>query len=441
VRSGSGPRRGRPLTGSIEVVGDKSISHRAVLLAALAAGRSRLRGLNAGADVAATATIVAQMGAVHTEHNGELEVDGWGERGAREPDDVLDCGNSGTSLRTILGICAGAEGEFVLTGDDTLRRRPMLRVVVPLREMGAAIDGRDHGNRAPLTVRGSRLTGIDHEPSIASAQVKTALLLAGLAAEGTTSISEPGDSRDHTERMLAAVGIDVEVAARSVRLKGGQIPDPLDLHVPGDPSAAAFLVGGALLVPGSDLTIERVGVNPTRTGLFEVLTEMGADVTVESSGMTTGEPWGRIRARHSDLHGVDVDPGLIPRSIDEIPILAVIATQAEGTTRITGAGELRVKESDRIDTVVTGLRGLGASIEALPDGLVVEGPTPLRGGGVDPHGDHRIALSAAIAGLISADKVTVSGWSCVDTSFPGFLDTLNEALDDRATKRSKKGPA
>ncbi|HYI45744.1 MAG TPA: 3-phosphoshikimate 1-carboxyvinyltransferase [Actinomycetota bacterium] len=419
---------GRPLGGSMTVPGDKSISHRALILGALAEGTSRIRGLNAGADVEATGRIVASVGATRAEKNGEVEVHGFGREGLKEPAEVLDCGNSGTTLRTMLGVVAAGDGSFTFTGDDSLRRRPMLRVVAPLRQMGARIDGRDHGNLAPLVVRAGSLSGIDFESPVASAQVKTALLLAGLRADGRTSVTEPGASRDHTERMLAAAGVPIECAGHTVTVDGGHLPAPIDLTVPGDVSAAAFFVAGALLVEGSDLTITDVGLNPTRVGLLEVFRSMGGLVETVEETVTGGEPIGSIRAGAGALEGVRVAGEIVPRLIDEIPVLAVVATQAEGITEIADAGELRVKESDRIEALATGLTALGAKVEALPDGLVIEGPTPLRGGAVDSRGDHRIAMAFAIAGLLTEERVTVQGWSCVDTSFPGFLDALGSAM-------------
>jgi 3-phosphoshikimate 1-carboxyvinyltransferase len=428
TRRSPGRAGGRRLTGSLTVPGDKSISHRAAIFAALADGTSRIRGLNGGADVAATLNIVGAVGAAVRDTNGEVEVDGFGHAGPREPSGVLDCGNSGTTLRTMLGVVAPGPGSYSFTGDDSLRARPMLRVVAPLRQMGASIDGRDHGNRAPLMVRGRALQGVDHVIPIASAQVKTALLLAGLRAEGTTVVTEPGPSRDHTERMLAAAGVALDVDGRTVTIRGGQLPAPVDVDVPGDPSAAAFFVAGAILVAGSDLTITNVGLNPTRTGCFEALRAMGASLEIDEQDAVIGEPVGAVRARAGGLEGITIGADTIPRLIDEIPILAVVATQAEGTTEITGASELRVKESDRIEALAAGLTTIGADVAARPDGLVINGPTKLHGGIVESFGDHRIAMAFAIAGLLAQEKVTVTGWSCVDTSFPGFLETLSEAM-------------
>ena len=431
-------RKERPLTGSLRVPGDKSISHRALILSALASGRSSLINLNTGSDVRATAGAIQRFGVTCVIEEGDLirgsggeamsraVVEGSGWSGLLEPEAVIDVGNSGTTIRTLLGVCAGLPGLTILTGDSSIRRRPMLRVVVPLRQMGATIDGRDHGEHAPLTVRGGGLTGLDHQLPVASAQVKTALLLAGLNASGTTEVTEPGESRDHTERMLASAGADIEISGRTVRVRGGRDLTARDREVPGDLSSAMFLIAAALLVPGSDLTIENVGLNPTRTAALEVLEEMGADITVTSTG-GEDEPFGTVTARHSQLDATTIGGEIVPRLIDELPILATLATQADGTTEISGARELRVKESDRIATLARALGVLGAQVEERPDGMVIHGPAPLTGGVVDSMHDHRIAMSLAVAGLVSEGNVKVKGWSSVETSFPEFLDLLGVA--------------
>jgi 3-phosphoshikimate 1-carboxyvinyltransferase len=303
----------------------------------------------------------------------------------------------------------------------------MLRVVAPLRQMGATLDGPRHGDRAPLFIRGGPLTGVDLELPVASAQVKTCVLLAGLRAAGHTSVAEPGPSRDHTERMLAAAGARVERSGSSAGLDGGQELDSIDWDVPGDVSAAMFFTVAATLVPGSELTMERVGLNPTRTGALDLLREMGADIEIESGGASGGEPYGSIHVRHARLRAVEVSGERVATLIDEVPVLAIAASQAEGETVFRGAAELRVKESDRIASMAEGLRAIGGDVEELPDGLVVRGPTPLAGGRVVSHGDHRVAMSFAVAGLVADANVRVDGWSCVDTSFPGFLDVLGRA--------------
>lgn len=423
------PSAPRPLRGTVAIPGDKSISHRALIMAALASGPSTLARANFGADVKATAAALTQLGAgcIVDEDNRQVKVEGVGWPGLREPSGVLDAGNSGSTMRMMLGVCAGIPGLSVLTGDASLSRRPMLRVAAPLRQMGARVDGRDHGNLAPLTIRGGELTGIEVELSVASAQVKSALLLAGLNAAGTTRVTEPGASRDHTERMLTALGVPVVKDGRVVSVTGGARWDAFSAVVPGDLSSAMFLIAAAAIVPGSRLTLTGVGLNPTRTGALEVLAAMGSDVEWSEETSSLGEPIGTITVSCQPLHGVQVDPVVVPSLIDEIPALAVIATQAEGETTFTGAQELRVKESDRIASVVGGLRSLGAEAAELPDGLVVRGPAVLHGGEIDSGGDHRIALAFAVAGLLSTEKVRVTGWSSVDTSFPEFLDILGEA--------------
>jgi 3-phosphoshikimate 1-carboxyvinyltransferase len=428
VRRRRAPTRAA-LTGTLAVPGDKSISHRALILGALGRGRSTVRGLNPGDDVAATADALRLLGVSVTSsvENDEAVVEGNGWEGLREPGDVIDARNSGTTLRTFAGVCAAVPGVSVLTGDATLRARPMLRVVAPLRQMGATVDGPRHGDRAPLFVRGGALTGIDLELPVASAQVKTCVLLAGLRAEGRTSVAEPGPSRDHTERMLAAAGVHVARETGSVALDGGQDVAARDWVVPGDVSAAMFLVVAATIVEGSDVTIEGVGLNPTRTGALDVLREMGADVEIASEGIEGGEPVGSVHVKHASLRGVEVSGARVATLIDEIPVLAVAATQADGETTFRGAGELRVKESDRIASMAQGLTAIGADVEELRDGLVVRGPSPLSGGRVASHGDHRVAMSLAVAGLVAESNVVVGGWSCVDTSFPGFLDVLGRA--------------
>ena len=417
-----------PLRGRIAVPGDKSISHRALLLGALADGTSTIAGINPGEDVRATADAVAALGAtVDFRDEDNVEVEGYGLAGLQEPADVLDLGNSGTSMRTLLGVCAGVGGLSVLTGDASLRTRPMLRVAAPLRQMGAAVDGRGYGELPPMVVRGGDLRPIDAELDVASAQVKTALLLAGLRAAGTTSVTEPGPSRDHTERMLEAAGVEVGRSGTTCSVEGGSQPRPVDWEVPGDTSSALYLLVAALLVPGSELTVTDVLLNPTRTAAFDVLVRMGADLTVEEKEVSGGEPRGDVTARSSALAATEIAPAEVPALIDELPLLAVAASQAEGATVVAGAGELRVKESDRIAAMVGGLRALGGRAEERPDGMVVEGPVPLTGGAIDSRGDHRVAMSFAIAGLLSAEGVRVARWSCVDTSFPGFLDVLGRA--------------
>ena len=399
---------GRPLRGRITVPGDKSISHRALILAALAEGTSAVRGLSDGDDVARTRAAVEAMG---------VTVDGDKVTGGRsrlhEPTDVLDMGNSGTGVRLLAGLCAGLPWLTVLTGDESVRRRPMSRVAEPLRAMGATVDGRDDGQLPPLTVRGGSLRGLDYDLPVASAQVKSAVLLAGLSATGETVVRQPVVTRAHTEEMLTACGADVQVSADGlvVRLRPSRL-QPFELDVPGDPSQAAFWIVAACIVPGSDIVVEDVYTGPARAGFLDVLRRMGADIAVEEGG---------IRARYSpELRGTDVQGAEVADVIDEIPVLAMAAAVAVGQTRFADAGELRVKESDRIAGIADALSALGAGVETADDGLAVQGPARLHGGRADSHGDHRIAMALAVAGLAAEGTTTVDGWEAVATSYPGF---------------------
>jgi 3-phosphoshikimate 1-carboxyvinyltransferase len=407
---------GRPLRGRITVPGDKSISHRALILAALAEGTSVVRGLSDGDDVARTRAAVEAMGAT---------VDGEKITGGRsrlhEPDDVLDMGNSGTGIRLLAGLCAGLPWLTILTGDQSVRRRPMLRVAGPLRQMGATIDGREDGGLPPLAVRGGGLRGIDYALPVPSAQVKSAVLLAGLSADGETVVRQPVVTRAHTEEMLRACGGDIDVSADGlvVRLRPSAL-QPFELDVPGDPSQAAFWIVAACIVPGSDVIVDDVYVGPARTGFLDVLARMGANVERTDEG--------GIRARFSpDLHGTHVGGDEAADVIDEIPILAVAASRAGGPTVFADAGELRVKESDRIATVASGLGALGGRVEPSADGLVIQGPGELHGATVDSFGDHRIAMALVVAGLAADGATTVDGWEAVATSYPRFEADL-EAL-------------
>ncbi|HLI25257.1 MAG TPA: 3-phosphoshikimate 1-carboxyvinyltransferase [Acidimicrobiales bacterium] len=413
------------LGGRLRVPGDKSISHRALLLAARAEGRSRLRGLSAGADVGRTRRAVAAFGArCQGRPPGPVTVAG-GARRLHEPAGVVDVGNSGTAMRLLSGFAAAVDGLTILQGDRSVNGRPMERVVFPLRTMGAGVDGREGGRWPPLAVRGGRLAGIDYRPPVASAQVKGAVLLAGLAAEGATSVTEAVPTRRHTEELLAAAGADVTVTGTTVTVRPSPL-QPLDLDIPGDPSQAAFWVVAACLVPGSDLVLEGVYVGPGRATFLDVLRRMGADITVVAGdpGAATAD----IRVRHRRLAATDVGGQEVPGLIDEIPVLAVAAALAEGTTTFTGAGELRVKESDRIATVASQLAAVGADVEPLADGLVVRGRPALGGGSVSSHGDHRVAMAMAVAGLAAGGPVRIEGWAAVDTSYPGFQEDLHRCL-------------
>jgi 3-phosphoshikimate 1-carboxyvinyltransferase len=412
------------LEGTLAVPGDKSVSHRALIFAAMAAGRSVVRGAAHGADVASTAASLARLGLDVPAGPVPrlLSIEGLGWQVAREAD--LDAGNSGTTMRLLTGALAGRPGRFVLSGDASLSSRPMERVASPLRRMGASVALAD-GGRPPIEVEGRPLHGIAYDIPIASAQVKGAVLLAGLQAEGPTTVAEPGVSRDHTERMLAWLGLPVSIAPGTVTLAAGKhLPLPaFELDVPGDFSSAAFWVVAATLVPGSRVCIEGVGVNPSRTGLLEILASMGAGVEVIPEAAEP-ELIGSLRARSAGLRGVRVSGGVVARTMDELPLVAVAATQAEGVTTIRDAAELRVKESDRLAVLASGLRELGADVEEAPDGLSVRGPTPLHGGRVESAGDHRMAMAFAVAAMVASGPVTIGGWEGTAISYPGFLDDL-----------------
>lgn len=415
---------GGPLTGRLRVPGDKSISHRALMFGAIAEGRTRVTGFLDGADCLATLTCLRLLG-VSIEGTGTVwTVEGVGLRGFLEPETILDVGNSGTSIRLLMGLLAGFGGAAVLTGDASVRSRPMERVAGPLRLMGMRIDGRQNGERAPLLVRGGTISPISFDCAVSSAQVKSAVLLAGLRTDGETVFTEPTRSRDHTERMLAAMGADLIVEGTTVRMRGNKPLNARDVEVPGDLSSAAFWLVGAAIVPGSDLTLEHVGLNPSRTGIVDALLAMGADLTVENAREECGEPVGDIRVRYGALKAARVADELLTRAIDEVPILALAMACAEGASEITDAAELRIKESDRLAAVARVLGGLGAQIDERPDGLVVHGPTNWRGGDVDTKHDHRIAMTAAIAGLAGAAPVTIHGTASTETSYPGFWEHL-----------------
>jgi 3-phosphoshikimate 1-carboxyvinyltransferase len=412
-----------PLRGRLRVPGDKGISHRALLVASLAHGESRVRGLADGDDVTRTRVVLESLGVPIARDEAGVRVGGRGVDALREPAVVLDCGNSGTTMRTTLGLLAGRPFQAVLTGDDSLLRRPMRRVVDPLRAMGARVDGRDDGGLPPLVVRGGPLVGRRHRLEVASAQVKTALLLAGLQADGVTEVVEPALSRDHSERMLGALGAPVSrTGPTTVRVEAGA-PRPFELDVPGDPSSAAFWVVAALITPGSELTIEGLALNPTRLGFVDVLRRMGAPIETVEREERLGEPVGDLSVRAAPLVGTVVGGTEVPRCIDEVPALAVAAAFAVGVTEFRDVAELRVKESDRLTALRDLLERLGAAVDAGEDRLVVRGG-PLRPAVLDSHGDHRIAMAAAVAANAVPGASTVRGWSAVVASYPRFADDL-----------------
>lgn len=423
------PSRG--LRGEISLPGDKSISHRSVLFSAIAEGDTEISGFLTGEDTLHTAKTVQALGIlVDGLGTGSLMVRGKGLDGLREPQTVLDLGNSGTGMRLLAGLLAGQDFFSILTGDQYLRKRPMGRIVEPLRKMGAAIDGRSKGTLAPLAIRGAgrRTKPLVFESPVASAQVKSALLLAGLYADGETTVNEPSKSRDHTERMFRFFGMDVQEKGTSVSIRGRQkLKASGVLEIPSDISSAAFFLVAACIVPGSDLLIKNIGVNPTRTGVIDVLRLMGGDITLENSREQAGEPVADIRVRYRRLQAVEISGEMIPRAIDEIPVLSVAASCASGTTVIKDAAELRVKESDRIATMAAELRKMGVTIREFPEGMEIAGRDSLTGAVCESHGDHRIAMSMAIAGLAAAKETIVRDTEWIDTSFPGFERLLTES--------------
>lgn len=413
----------RPLAGDVSVPGDKSIGHRALLCGALADGTTVVRGFSGGADVRATLDAVQRLGALARTEGDTVRVTGAGLELGAGRETALDCANSGTTMRLGMGLVAGIDGRCVLDGDGSLRRRPMARVAEPLRAMGARIE--TAAGRPPVRVQGGGLVGVDWTLAVASAQVKSAILLAGLRARGTTRVREPVASRDHTERLLAHMGVTLVRTDGAIALSAGQRLRPADVPLPGDPSSAAFLVVAALVVPGSTLRLRDVGLNPTRTGALAILQRMGGDIRSERVRDEAGEPRGDLIVRASRLHGTTIAPDEVPAAIDELPVLAVAAALADGETRITGAGELRVKESDRL-AALEQLRALGVAVQAMPDGLVIAGVggRRLRPGRVDAAGDHRIAMAFAVAGLCADGGVEIADPECVAVSFPAFFTDL-----------------
>ena len=416
-----------PLRGSVRVPGDKSISHRAVMLGAIAEGTSRISGFLTGEDSVNTARALAAMG-VEIEGMGgtELVIHGVGLRGLKAPGCALDLGNSGTSIRLLSGLLSGQGFGSTLTGDQYLRKRPMTRIVKPLSMMGAMISGQGEKNYPPLNIKPSGgLNGIVYSSPIASAQVKSAILLAGLYADGTTTVTEPMKSRDHTERMLKYMGAELREDGLSVSVTGGQKLIARDFMVPGDLSSAAFLMVAVAVVPGSKVTIKDVGINPTRTGIIDILRLMGARIAIGNVRNDGPEPIADITVKHSELNGIEIGGELLLRAIDEFPIICIAAAAAHGTTVIKDAAELRVKESDRIAAMAGELTKIGVNVLETPDGLIIHGGTPIRAAEVDSHGDHRVAMSMAVAGLIAkGGEMIIFDTENIKTSFPGFIELL-----------------
>jgi 3-phosphoshikimate 1-carboxyvinyltransferase len=416
------PSRG--LKGEIVVPGDKSISHRALMFASLAEGTSQVRGLLRGEDCLSTLAAFQQMGVRVEERGAELLIEGRGLRGLREPADVIDCGNSGTTMRLMCGILAAQPFFSVLSGDKYLRRRPMARVIDPLVGMGARIIGRENGTKAPLAIQGGMLRAGEYSSPVASAQVKSAILLAGMQVEGETRVFEPHLSRDHSERMLRYFGVDVQSFAGGASVCGPANLQAREVDVPGDISSAAFFLVAALITPGSELLLKNVGVNPTRSGIIDILQQMGGSIELLNQRELSGEPVADLLVRYSALRGIEIGGELVPRAIDEFPVVSVAAVFAEGETLIRDAKELRVKETDRIAAVCDTLGKLGARIEPLEDGMRIVGTGCLQGGRVDSFGDHRIAMSMAVAAQAADAEVAIADTGCTATSFPNFWDLL-----------------
>ena len=425
-----GTQPARSLQGVVQVPGDKSISHRALLFGAIAEGTTRITGLLPAEDPLSTAACLRAMGVTISaiEAGQPVSVEGVGLDGLREPEDVLDCGNSGTTMRLMLGLLAGRAGRHVvLTGDGSLRRRPMQRVGGPLAQMGALISGRSGGNLAPLAIQGQQLRGATIRTPVASAQVKSALVLAALTATGDTTVIEPVQSRDHSERMLRAFGAQLSVGGpglTEVTVTPGASLRGQDVIVPGDISSAAFWLVAGAITPGADLTVQNVGLNPSRTGVLDVLEQMGARIELLNGREVAGEPVGDLRVTHGPLQAFTIGADLIPRLVDEIPVLAVAACYAEGISRVTGAEELRVKETDRLAVMARQLGAMGARIEEFADGLTIQGGVTLHGAEVDSETDHRVAMSLAVAAQVAHGPTQLHRPEAAAVSYPGFWEDL-----------------
>ncbi|KWW11339.1 MULTISPECIES: 3-phosphoshikimate 1-carboxyvinyltransferase [Peribacillus] len=415
------------LRGSIDIPGDKSISHRSIMFGALAEGETTVTNFLPGADCLSTISCFKQLGIQIEQEGKRVRIQGKGFKGLTEPNEVLDVGNSGTTIRLMTGILAGQDFSAVLTGDESIAKRPMTRVVNPLRQMGAVIDGRKGAEYTPIFIRGGKLEGIRYELPVASAQVKSAIILAGLQAEGETIIVEPEETRDHTERMIQAFGGKIEKDGHTIKVGGNQVFKGTSVHVPGDISSAAFFLVAAAVTKNSEVVLKNVGLNPTRTGILEVMKAMGADITIEKK-TSGGEPAGDITVRSSRLKGITISGDLIPRLIDEIPVIALLATQAEGVTTIKDAAELKVKETNRIDTVANELSILGADITPTADGLIINGSKNLNGGKVTSHGDHRIGMMLAVAALITDGDVELADPDAIDVSYPEFFEHMTRLI-------------
>ncbi|RMA96080.1 3-phosphoshikimate 1-carboxyvinyltransferase [Hydrogenothermus marinus] len=426
--------KAKSIKGTLRVPSDKSISHRSVILSSISDGTSIIKNYLKAGDTLTTVDVYRKLGVKIDEEKGLFFVHGVGLKGLKEPEDVLYMGNSGTTTRLTLGVLAGQNIFATLTGDNSLRKRPMKRVLLPLKNMGANVDGRNKGEFLPVAIRGGSLRGIEFFNEKASAQVKSALLLAGLNANRKTTIIEPVMSRDHTERMLKAMGANIKTefdeGGYRVHLFPSDKLNPIDIDVPADPSSAAFFVAAAVLVPNSEILLKDVLINPTRDGFFRKLKEMGANIEYTNHREQNGEPVADILAKYSpDLKAISVEKREIPSMIDELPLLALVATQAEGETVIKGAEELRVKESDRIKAVVENLKQIGVKVEELPDGMIIKGKQKIKGGIVDSFHDHRIAMAFSILALISEEGIEIKNADCASISYPEFYQHLESLIE------------
>ncbi|PFH82118.1 3-phosphoshikimate 1-carboxyvinyltransferase [Bacillus sp. AFS088145] len=416
------------LVGDVTIPGDKSISHRAIMFGSLAKGTTRITNFLLGEDCLSTIACFRKLGVQIEVSEDEVVVYGKGIEGLKEAHEVLDVGNSGTTARLMMGILSGLPFHSVIIGDESIGKRPMKRVTKPLKMMGTSIDGREDATYTPISIRGGSLNSISYASPVSSAQVKSSILLAGLFAKGTTTVTEPEKSRDHTERMLKAFGCELVVDGNKVSIHGNQELTATDVIVPGDISSAAFFLVAGSIIPNSEILLKNVGVNPTRTGILTVLERMGANITLEDEKVVNGEPIANIRVKSSNLKSTVIGGAEIPTCIDELPILALAAALADGETIIKDAEELRVKETDRIQTVVTELTNLGVSIEATKDGMIIQGNSSLIGANVNSHGDHRMGMMLSIAALLAKGDTIIENTECIAVSFPNFKEQLNELI-------------
>ena len=418
------------IKGNIFVPGDKSISHRSLILGSISRGETRIYNFLNSLDCLKTMECMQVLGVgIELDEDNSVNIKGKGLYGLQEPKAILDVGNSGTTIRFLTGLLSGQNFYSVLNGDNSIRKRPMKRVVQPLRLMGADIWGREDGHFAPLSIKGSKLNSFQYTLPVASAQVKSALLLAGLYATGKTVISEPLSTRDHTERMLETMQADIKISPPEVKIKGGTELRSTDIFIPGDISSAAYFIAAASILRDSQIIIKRVGVNPTRTGIIEILKKMGTKIDILDYQIKSNEPRADLKIEYSELKGIEIKEEMVPLLIDELPLIAVVATQAHGKTVVSGARELRVKESDRIKAIVSELKKMGADIEEEEDGFMVNGPTRLQGAFCESYNDHRIAMSLAVAALLAEGKTVIRNSECIDISFPGFEKTLRKLIN------------